>query len=143
MGSGIADFGVGALLEALFGITPITSVWVALCSDEPGVAADGDILADLEPAAAEYIRQEIAFDGSHWAVDGNNATNLVEVTFPAAVSDWGSINHYAFTTGSTSGDLYGFGELTEPQVVSAGYQMALPPGGLIITLASQDSSITV
>jgi hypothetical protein len=144
MSSDITDFGAGAWLGALLGVTdPITGYFVALASDAPGVAADGDILADLEPAFDDYARQPYGTGPGLWALNGNVITNLVDVDFGVPAADWGPLTHYVLCDSLVSGQLYGYGLLANPQTVQAGFSVVMPAGGLVLTLASQDDSITV
>lgn len=145
MPSGVSDFGAGAFLSALFGITAdITGYYVALCSDAPGPAADGTILTALEPAGGSgYARQAYAAGASNWAANGSYLTNLVEILFPLPLGDWGRLTHYALTDSLTNGDLYAWGAFTNPQNVTASYSISIPVGGIVLSLSSLENSITV
>lgn len=144
MAAGIADYGTAAWLSALFGVTAdITGYYVALCSGEPGVASDGTILAELEPSDGAYARQAYGVGDTNWAVNGNAITNLLELDYGIPSIDWGLITHYALCNALTGGDLYGWGEFVSAQFVSAQYLMVIPPGGIVVSLAPQDNSVTV
>lgn len=144
MPSGIADFGATAWLSALFGIdADISGYYVALCSDEPGVASDGTILVELEPADPAYARQPYAAGGANWASNGGDLTTLIDIDFGVPTVDWGLVTHFALLTDAVDGDLYGWGEFLSPQYVSAGDAMVIPAGGVVVSLAAQDNSITV
>lgn len=145
MASGIADFGASTWLAAVFGVVdPSAGYWIALCSDEPGPAADGDTLADLEPAAeTAYRRIHYLAGPDNWEVDGTFLTNLLPVVFPLPFEDWGRLTHYALCTAATSGSLYAWGVFTNPQNVLAGYSMIIPPGGIVVSLTSVDNSIAI
>jgi hypothetical protein len=144
MASGIADFGASSWLSTLFGIEdPIAGYYLALCLDEPGPGFDGLILDDIEPAGGGYARQFYASDDTHWAVNGNYVTNLLEVGFGTPTLDWGRLTHFALCTAASSGDIYAWGEFLSPSFAAAGFELVLPPGGLVLSLASQDDSITV
>ncbi len=144
MAAGISDFGAFSWLSALFGVTsPITGYYVALASEEPGVASDGVILADLEPVdPGAYARQPYGVGPTNWGLNGNTITNLVEIDFGTPLVDWGLVSHYVLCTDPTAGDIYGFGVFLNPQTVSAGFDLTIPAGGLVFTLGSLDDSIT-
>lgn len=145
MPSGVSDFGAGAWLSALFGVTaPITSYYIALASDEPGPAADGTILAALEPPPGTgYARQLYAADNTHWAGNGAYLTNLIEIDFPFPTADWGRLTHYVLADSLVDGQIYAWGAFTNPQNVTAGYAISLPVGGVVLSLSSLENSITV
>lgn len=144
MPDGISDFGAGAWLSALFGVTAdITGYYVALCNAEPGVASDGTILADLEPVDGAYARQAYGVGALNWAVNGNYLVSLAEIGFGFPTIDWGLITHYAMLTDDVDGDLYAWGEFANPEYVTAGYEFTIPEGGVVLSLASQDNSITL
>lgn len=145
MTSGISDYGAGAWLASLFGVTdPIEGYWVALASDDPGSDGDGDTLADLEPPpGVGYARLFIAAGPANWSANDSYLTNLVEVDFPLPWDDWGPISHYVLCDSATSGDVYGWGALTNPQQVTAGYSVSIPVGGLVVSLASLENSIAL
>lgn len=143
MTSGVSDFGAGAWLSSLFGIdAPIAGYYVALCQDEPGPAADGDILTVLEPLPGTgYARQFYSAGGSHWAADSAYVTNLVEIVFPLPFDDWGRLTHYVLTDSASGGEIYAWGAFTNPQTVTAGYSISIPVGGILLALSSLENSI--
>lgn len=145
MTSGVSDFGADAWLSALFGVTAdITGYFIALCSDDPGPAADGTILAALEPQpGSNYARQAYAAGASHWGANGNYITNTVEIVFPLPFTDWGRMTHYALADSLSNGELYAWGAFTNPQNVTTGYSMSIPAGGIVLSLSSLENSIAV
>lgn len=144
MSAGVSDYGAGAWLASLFGVTgPITDYWLALCSDEPSSDMDGDVLGDLEPAGGGYARVRYGTGPALWAADSNFLTNLVDVDFGVPTDDWGDVSHFALCTDPTGGDLYAWGEFLNPQYVEAANQMLIPAGALVLALTTLDDSITV
>jgi hypothetical protein len=144
MAAGITEFGASAWLAALFGIdSAITGYYIALANQEPGVDADGDVLADIEPDDTAYARQFYAAGATNWAVDGAFLTNLVEIDFPLPTVDWGDISHYVLCSDLTSGDVYAFGEFVNTQFADTDYLLSIPPGGLVISLSAAESTIAV
>lgn len=143
MSSGVADYGASLWLGALFGLVDLpTEYWVALCSDAPGPGGDGDTTAALEPAAGlNYGRLEIGTGVDNWGVNGPYLANLVDLDWPVAFEDWGRITHYALLDSQTSGNLFGYGEMNNPQYVSQGFALSIPAGGLIVNLGSNENPI--
>jgi hypothetical protein len=144
MPSGVSDYGSGALLSALVGITaPITRYWVALCTDEPGPGMDGDVLGDLEPDDTAYARMLYGTGNALWSAQDGYVTTLADLTFPTPTVDWATVTHYALCTAPTSGELIAWGEFLEPQYVAAGLIVTIPAGGIVIALDQLDDPITL
>lgn len=142
MPSGVSDFGSSTWLAALFGVTPIPAEYfIALCTDEPGSAMDGDILTDLEPVDAAYQRQPYWPGSLSWESNGPYLTNLKPISFPLPSVDWGYLTHYAVCSAATSGQLYAWGEIVNAQFVTATIGMQIPAGGLVLGLHALDNSI--
>lgn len=145
MTSGLSDFGAGAWLAALFGVTaPIAGYYLALASDDPGPDGDGDTLADLEPPPGTgYARQFYSAGDAWWSANDSYLTNTVEIDFPLPFDDWGRITHYVLCDARSGGDIYAWGAFTNPQNVTAGYSISLPVGGVVLSLASLENSIAL
>lgn len=138
----MSDFGSETWLSALFGVTPLpTGYFIALCSDEPGAAMDGTLLAGLEPADTAYARQPYGTGPSAWDSNGPYLTNLLAAAFPTPVIDWGYLTHFAICDSLTAGQLYAWGEMYNPQYVSTGIGMEIAPGGLVLGLHALDNTI--
>lgn len=144
MSSAVTDFGATYWLQTLFGVSPQPAgYWVALATDEPGTSANGDTLADLEPQASDYNRIWVPSDATHWGTNGLYLTNGATIDFGIAQADWGTPNYYALCTAATSGDVYAYGELANPQDVHADDSVALPAGGIVLALVTSDAPIAV
>lgn len=144
MPAGVADYGASTWLGVLFGLAKApTLYWLALCTDQPGTAMDGDVLADLEPADKAYRRVRYGIGADYWAVNGNFVTNTDEIAFGVPTADWGYLNHFALCTASSGGDLYAWGEFISPAYVATDVQAVVPVGGLVVALSSLDPSIVV
>jgi len=142
--SGVTDYGANAWLGVALAVTdPIDGYYIALCTVEPGIDFDGDILADVEPADGAYARQLYASGPTNWGTDGSYGTNLLEIDFGVPTVDWGFLPYYALCTAATSGDLYSFGEFLSPEYVQAGAPVVIPAGGIVLGLASVQDSIAV
>lgn len=151
MGVGVSDWGQSVWLAGLFGVIEVPpGYWIALASDEPGPAADGTTLADLEPGSGDddptlcgYARQWYPADASSWSTDDGYLTNLLDIVFPLPVTDWGYLSHYVLCNAADDGDIYAWGAFANPQQVTTGYLMTIPAGGLVVSLSSLEDSIAV
>lgn len=145
MGAGVGDFGAATWLAALFGVSPLpTQYWVALASDEPDPQGDGDTLVALEPdPTLGYARQPYGTGTDNWVVDGVMLTNTNDITFGVPSDDWGPVNHFVLCDDPSSGDLYGWGLLSDPLNILAGAPVILPAGGLVVAITSVLASIAV
>lgn len=143
MPGGITDFGAQQWLAALFDvISGPSGYYVALCAAAPGVAADGDMLADLEPSGGGYSRQLYGVGSGNWGVSGNFLTNINPLAFPTPTADWGRVSHFALCSATSSGQVYAWGEFLNPQFVSAAYAFSIPSGGLSVAMTSFQNPIT-
>lgn len=145
MPAGVTDFGATSWLESLFGVSPVISgYYIALLSDEPGADMDGDALADLEPDdPAGYQRKLYGTGGANWASNSNFLATLNDVTFGLPTVAWGDVSHFGLCSAVSSGDLYAWGELANPQYLDVGSRVVIPAGGIVVSLAALDYSIAV
>ncbi len=143
MPAGVSNYGSEAWLGMLFGITDLpTEYYVALCNDEPGADMDGDVISDLEPdSGMGYARVLYGIGNSYWYADSGFVTNVSTINFPMATDEWGFFNHFALMSDPDEGEIYAWGEFLNPQYIVAGTTMAIPQGGLVVTLSSLDNSI--
>lgn len=144
MPSGISDFGTATWLSVLLGLTPVPAAyWIALCSREPGDAMDGAMLAALEPTVdPAYRRRSYSTGPAFWAGNGPYVTNLQSVTFPTPGVDWGYLTHFALCTEITAGQVYAWGQVSNPQFVTRSIGMLIPPGGIVLGLHSLSNAIS-
>jgi hypothetical protein len=142
MPSGVSDYGSARWLSALFGVVDRpTEYFVALCSRAPGVAMDGDMLAGLEPADPVYARQRYPTGDGAWASNGPYLTNLNALIFPTPAVDWGYLTHFALCSAATSGQVFAWGEMFNPQFVTNRIGVLVPVGSLVLGLHALESSI--
>lgn len=74
------------------------NVYVALHTSNPGDDGQGN-----EVSAGSYSRVQTAA-GTDWTINGGEFENAVEITFPEATEDWGTITHFSLWDGSTTSD---------------------------------------
>lgn len=145
MASSVSDYGAGALLCQMFGVSPVPAgYWIALCLSEPDSTADGDVLVGVEPPPMTgYSRQWIATGFNAWTLNGAQLTNVAEVDYGVPGADWGSLTHYALTDDQFSGNLIAYGEFLSPVAAGPLYQMTIPPGGLNLALYALENTIAL
>lgn len=144
MTQGVTDWGAGALIQVLFGLSSdLTGFYIGLLSDDAGPAMDGSSAADLEPAGASYVRQSYGIGGSYWSYDSGFVVNVQEIAFPVAAEDWGRVADWGLLDALTLGNLYGWGELPAPVNVDTGWQVVIPAGGIGIGLTSLDETYSL
>jgi hypothetical protein len=142
MPSGVSDYGSRTWLSALFGIEPLPAQYFfALTSHQPGASMDGDILAAMEPTDGAYQRQAYPIGVPLWASNGPYLTNTRPLAFPTPSKDWGYLTHFALCTAATSGQIFAWGEMFNPQYVSQSIAMLIPPGALVLGLHALDNTI--
>jgi len=104
--------------------TPFTSpttVYVALYTVTPGVGGGG-----TEVAGGAYARQVATFVAP---VNGVTS-NTVDINFPVATLDWGTITSFALLDASSGGNLMYFGNLSASRTVLTNDQVRFPTGQL-------------
>lgn len=138
MPSNITDYGQGALLSFIFGLTtPPTGYYIALATQDPGQDIDGSILADVEPPPGSgYARVTYGAGPSAWSdpAQGGYVSNLDTIDYGIPISDWGIITHWVLCDSLTDGEVYGYGEFNQPVFINSTFQVSIPPGALTIAL---------
>lgn len=110
--------------------TPPTTIYVALCTANPGEAATGAAMNEVSDAGA-YARQAITFN----AASGGQIANQA-VTFPTATANWGTVTHIALVDSGTygAGNVLAYGALTTARTVNSGDTFQLPAGNVTLSL---------
>lgn len=101
--------------ELLNGIYRDQDVYLALYTTNPTVNDTG-----TEVSGSGYARQKITF--SEPATENSKQTikNSVEIQFPIAESDWGTVTHVGIRTAATGGELISFAPLQTPRTILTG-----------------------
>lgn len=144
MPQAVTDFGASAWLAGLFGVIPLPGIyWIALADGDPGTDSDGTILADTEPSDPSYARVETGAGAGYWSINGSYLVNNTDIDFGTAGSDWGYIDHFVICTDSADGDIYAYGELSEPQFIEADSQLIIPAGSIVLALVPVEDAIAI
>jgi len=151
MPNSLADYGSYAWLQVMFGLDSLPSTWyVALCTVEPGEQWDGTLLQDVEPWGPDdytgtvYARQPITPTITDWgASDAGLVANLNVISWGVPDVDWGIVTHFALTDDPTDGNLWLFGQFSQPVSANGDAEVFLDVGDLVISLDNVVSSIAV
>lgn len=110
------------------GASPVTSLYVALHTADPGEAGDQ---TTNEIAYNTYARIAVSRNAAGWTVTNNNAINAAAITFPTCNSGSGTASHFSVGMNATSASkiLYS-GALTANLAISAGITPAFNAGNL-------------
>lgn len=106
--------------------TPPTLIYVALFTVAPGVGGGG-----TEVSGGAYARQTVVFS----APSLGSASNTVDINFPIATLDWGTLVAFALYDASSGGNLLYFGNLSTSRTVLTNDQVRFPAGQLICSEA--------
>jgi hypothetical protein len=105
--------------------TPVETVYLALYVTDPTKEATG-----IEVSAVSYTRQTITMAEP---VDGVS-TNLAQIDFATATSDWGTVGWVGILDNTVSGNLLYFTALDSPKTILTGDQLKINANQLQLTL---------
>lgn len=132
--SAIADYLENALLAHSVGKASLTmpTAYIALFT-----AAPSDTGGGTEVTGGSYARYTTS--GASWnSASGGSISNAVDLTFPTATANWGTITHVALIDSLTSGGSNNYlwhGALSASKVVNNGDVFKFLAGQLVLTLA--------
>lgn len=110
---------------------------IALCTSAI-VDSDTGNLAGKEVAGVNYSRQVLNPSDTNWSLINNRQTkNLLDISFPVAGSNWGTITHIAIldNVSPNSGNLLFYGELEVPQTINTDDQAVLRTNGITFNIS--------
>lgn len=116
----VLDYTVEGTQPAAF--TP----WLALFTAAPSDAGGG-----TEVSGGSYARVDVSAAFS--PASGGSKTNDVEVAFPQATANWGTVTHFGNYDASTGGELKRWAALTTSKAVNSGDTAKFPIGSLVFT----------
>jgi hypothetical protein len=130
MASGIADYAENKILDHSVGKTSWTmpTAYVALYTAIPSDTGGG-----TEVTGGAYARYTTS--GATWnAAASGSISNAVDITFPTATANWGTITGVAILDAATSGNFIWWGDLSATKVVNNGDVFKFLAGQLVATL---------
>lgn len=80
------------------GSSPLTSLYVALHTADPGEAGTA---ATSEATYTNYARVAVNRNSGGWTVSGNTVNNTAQITFPQCGASGNTITHASITTASS------------------------------------------
>lgn len=138
--AGMSDYLRDKLIDHLFRNTAYTKptvLGIALCTSAPRNENNGATIPELVGDNG-YARQALNplntnWIGTHYSTTGNSSGveattfNTVDVQFPVATDDWGTITHVAVLDSVThgGGNMLFWGKLSRPRTISTGDRFVL------------------
>jgi hypothetical protein len=100
--SDFTDYVEGSIVDWMVGgsdmPTAHSNVYVALHTGDPGETGDSN-----EVSTTSYSRASTSANGD-WTRSGNTFENAVDISFPQAQENWGTISHFSLWDGSSGSD---------------------------------------
>lgn len=124
----LSSWGVDYMAALAVGqVTPMATLWVALCTSIPGPDDTGtSITGTIElDTAVGYSRQQIWLDGASWTTPASGVTVYVPQLSYSIWVDWPVAVAYALVDADIDGNIFGYEYLTNP--------VTLKPGSSITT----------
>ena len=139
MGS-ITNYLEDAYLNHVFGgsaYTPAATLYLALCTADPGEAATGASMNEV-PDAGGYARTAISFG----AAANRRVTQDADVVFPQATASWGTVSHWAVVDSATygSGNVLAYGAFSAARAVNANTTPKVLSGGIWVEFSASEIS---
>jgi len=135
--------GKNLTVRALFGtnhsVVIPSPLYIALMASAVAASDDGTDLDEPTPTEyPAYARASVTNDDAHWTVSGDEASNVLIITFPSSAASGGtiSVTYFAVTTSPSAGEVLVWGNLPSPITVGAASVLPrFPAGTLRITSA--------
>ncbi len=132
MPGGKTNYLENALLNLVLGgtsWTPPATVYVALYTASPGESGTG-----TEVSGGNYARVAVPNDTTNWpTTSSGQKSNAVDIVFPMATADWGTVVAWALCDAPTGGNVLIYGDVTPARPVVSGDIPRFRAGELIYT----------
>lgn len=109
------------------GYTPPATVYAALFTTATDKNGGG-----TEVSGGAYARQAVTFGAPGAGVDGRKVSNSVEVAYPVATANWGTITHCAIFDALTVGNMLYQGTLEASKIINTNDQLKFAVGDLSV-----------
>lgn len=124
--------GVNHHLDRVYGSGDPVTLFVAVMFSHPQFLHTGSDLD--EPSGGAYARVAVTNDESHWGAAAQGIkTNSLDILFPTATANWGTLRHWAISDASTGGRIITWGNMPQRLIVE-GATLRFPRDELVITL---------
>jgi len=128
----ISNYLEDALIKHTLGLgvySSPASTWVALLQT---MSNDGTVYTEL--SGSNYVRRQILPTHFDAPTDGTTANN-VDITWPAALADWGSVRYVAIFDSAVAGNMLWWGELEVVKYISRSAIFTIREGDLAVGAA--------
>ena len=127
-----SDYLENVLLDEVLGgadYTPPATVYLALFTAAPSDSGGG-----TEVSGGGYTRVAVTNNSTNFpAASGGSKSNGVDMTFPQATADWGTVVAFAIFDASTAGNMLYWGDLTTSKTINDGDTAKFAAGDITIT----------
>jgi hypothetical protein len=106
--------------------TAPANIYLALHTGDP---TDAGTANEISTSGTGYARQSITFTAPTDGVGSNSGT----ISFPTAVTSWGTVSYFTIWDAATAGNPLIWGALTPAHNVTAGSQLQFPAGSVQVT----------
>lgn len=148
MASGFSVYLDNKVLDFIFtgtnNTTP-TKYWALFLSDNG--LSNNTLAEQNEVNGAGYARVE-ADNVTFSAASESSVTNLLEVQFPVADEDWGTVTHVALMDAATQGNVLAFAEFMDPtgttprpKAIMQADQLVIRARGTVFQLLDDNSTV--
>lgn len=96
-----------------------------------------------EPPVADYARVQYQNVSGNWTPREGQTSNLLPVVFPVAITEWGTIRHWAITTEPVGGQLLWAGSFLTPITVKIADQVRLSAYALTLKTTSYITDVKI
>lgn len=122
--------------------TALPYYYIALMKERPPSKFIAGIDLD-EPNFEEYARAEYPNQGLYWTNTIGEISNTTTIDFPEALTDWGTIKHWAICDAATGGSVLWAGTHALPLLVQTGGIVSFTPGQLVLRVTSYQSRVSL
>lgn len=122
------------LMAAVAGSVHLSSFpntfYIAFYTVAPSASGTGG----AEVTGGAYARLAVPNDDTNWSGTAGSKSNVLQLIFPLATANWGSIVAVALMNTLTVGNTVVSGLLGTPFAITSGQRALFDPGTLIVTL---------
>jgi hypothetical protein len=135
MGS-FSDYLEDEILDDIFGnaaysvpATLYVGLWTSALSDASTGSSAGEV------SGGAYARVAVTNNDTNWPAASSGAkANGTAITFTQATASWGTVTYFGIIDAATTGNMLGWGALTQSKAIGDGDTAAFAIGDLDVTL---------
>lgn len=134
MANSLTNYSENLILNSIFGgttLTPPATLYFGLSTTS--IQEDGTGIT--EPVANGYTRVAVANNSTSFNVSTTSTkTNKIEVAYPSATGNWGTIVDFFISDAASGGNIICYGTLNVSKTVTSGDILSFAANNLTITL---------